>query len=84
LRWQWRVPRSTSWRVDETDVKVRSHRSDLYRAVDKFGNTIGFYLSPTRNIAAAKRFLGKALNGLKAWEKPSVINTDKAANPRRD
>ena len=24
------------------------------------------------------RFLGKALNGLKAWEKPEVINTDKA------
>jgi transposase-like protein len=26
----------------------------------------------------AKRFLGKALNGLKDWEKPTVINTDKA------
>ena len=23
LRWQWRTPRSTSWRVDETYVKVR-------------------------------------------------------------
>jgi transposase-like protein len=23
LRWQWRQPRSTSWRVDETYVKVR-------------------------------------------------------------
>ncbi|AVA24296.1 IS6 family insertion sequence transposase domain-containing protein (plasmid) [Rhizobium sp. NXC24] len=38
----------------------------------------GFYLSPTRNGKAAKRFLGKALNGLKDWEKPTVINTDKA------
>jgi len=46
--------------------------------VDKYGNTIDFYLSPTRNTAAAKRFLGKALNGLKDWEKPRVINTDKA------
>jgi DDE domain len=27
---------------------------------------------------AAKRFLGKALNGLKDWERPEVINTDKA------
>ena len=35
-------------------------------------------VSPTRNAKAAKRFLGKALNGLKDWEKPSVINTDKA------
>ena len=42
------------------------------------GNTIDFYLSPTRNTAAAKRFLGKALSGLKDWEKPRVINTDKA------
>jgi len=41
-------------------------------------NTIDCYLSPTRNTAAAKRFLGKALTGLKDWEKPSVINTDKA------
>ena len=44
----------------------------------KSPNTIDFYLSPTRNSKAAKRFLGKALNGLKASEKPEVINTDKA------
>ena len=78
LRWQWRQPTSTSWRVDETYIKVRGQWTYLYRAVDKFGNTIDFYLSPTRNTAAAKRFLGKALNGLKDWEKPTVINTDKA------
>ena len=77
LRWQWRGPRSASWRVDETYVKVRGQWAYLYRATDKLGNTIDFYLSPTRNTSAAKRFLGKALNGLKDWEKPSVINTDK-------
>jgi IS6 family transposase len=27
---------------------------------------------------AAKRFLAKALRGLKDWEQPEVINTDKA------
>ena len=59
-------------------VKVRGKWAYLYRAVDKDGNTIDFYLSPTRNTAAAKRFLGKALNGLKDWEKPRMINTDKA------
>ena len=59
-------------------MKVRGHWAYLYRAVDKHGNTIDFYLSPTRNTAAAKRFLGKALNGMKDWEKPTVINTDKA------
>jgi transposase-like protein len=78
LRWQWRGPRSTSWRIDETYVKVRGQWAYLYRAVDKHGNTIDFYLSPTRSTAAAKRFLGKALSGLKDWEKPRVINTDKA------
>ena len=77
LRWQWRTPCSTSWRVDETYVKVRGHWTYLYRAVDKHGNTIDFYLSPTRSTAA-KRFLGKALNGLKVWEKPTIINTGKA------
>ena len=78
LRWQWRGPRSTSWRVDETFVKVRGQWTYLYRAVDKHGNTIDFYLSPTRNTAAAKRFPGKALTGLKDWEKPRIINTDEA------
>jgi transposase-like protein len=78
LRWQWRCPRSRSWRVDETYVKVRGQWAYLYRALDKHGNTIDFYLSSTRNAKAAKRFLGKTLNGLKQWEKPEVINTDKA------
>lgn len=66
------------WRTDETYVKVRGQWTYLYRTVDRFGNTIDFYLSPIRNAKAAKRFLGKALNGLKDWEKPTVINTDKA------
>lgn len=78
LRWQWRSPRSTSWRVDETYVKVSGRWTYLYRAVDKHGDTIDFYLSPTRSAKAAKRFLGKALRVLKAWEQPHVINTDKA------
>jgi IS6 family transposase len=78
LRRQWRRLRSTSWRVDETYVKVRGKWTYLYRALDKHGNTIDFYLSPTRNAKAAKRFLGEALNGLKAWKRPEFINTDKA------
>ena len=78
LRWQWRRPQSRSWRIDETYVKVRGQWAYLYRALDKLGNTIDFYLSSTRNTKAAKRFLGKALNGLKDWEQPEVLNTDKA------
>ena len=57
---------------------MRGKWAYLYRALDKLGNTIDFYLSATRNTKAAKRFLGKALRGLKAWEQPEVLNTDKA------
>ena len=79
LRWYWRRPSTwRSWRVDETYVKVRGRWAYLYRAVDKHGDTIEFFLSPTRNAKAAKRFLGKALRGLKRWQRPEVINTDKA------
>ncbi len=68
-----------SWRVDETYIKVKGKWTYFYRAVDSEGNTIDYYLSHTRNAKAAKRFLGKALGGFKEWEKPRVINTDKAA-----
>src|SRR3546814_12873392 len=37
-----------------------------------------FYLSPAGSAKAAKRFLGKALRGLKHWEKPATLNTDNA------
>ena len=76
LRWQWRRPRSRSWRIDETYVRVRGQWAYLYRALDKFGNTLDFYLSSTRNTKAAKRFLGKALNGLKDWELPEVTSLE--------
>jgi IS6 family transposase len=81
LRWQWkRSDYKRSWRVDETYIKVKGKWVYLYRAVDSKGNTIDFYLSQTRNANAAKRFLAKALNRMKEWEKPRVINTDKAAS----
>ena len=57
---------------------MRGQWTYLYRALDKLGNTIDFYLSAARNTKAAKRFLGKALRGLKEWEQPEVLNTDKA------
>src|SRR5690606_1488300 len=78
LRWFWRRGFDPSSRLDETYVKVRGKWTYLYRAVDKRGDTIDFYLSPTRSAKAAKRFLGKALRGLKHWEKPATLNTDKA------
>jgi IS6 family transposase len=49
----------------------------LYRALDKNGDTIDFYLSSTRNANAAKRFLGKALRSIPEYSHPRTINTDK-------
>ena len=72
--------RATSWRVDETCVKVGGKWAYLYRALDQHGNTMDCALSPTRNAKAAKRFLGRALSELHAWERPEIINTDKAPN----
>ena len=43
---------------------------------------IDFYLSPTRNTQAAKRFLVKALKSMKPWAHPGTINTDKAPDYR--
>ena len=45
LRWFWRRGFDPSWRLDETYVKVRGKWTYLYRAVDKRGDTIDFYLS---------------------------------------
>ncbi|GHP00271.1 hypothetical protein KSF_103180 [Reticulibacter mediterranei] len=52
---------TTSWKVDETYIKVKKVWVYLYRAVDSEGNTLEFLLSPTRDAEAAKRFFVKAL-----------------------
>ena len=50
-----------SWRVDETYIKVKKVWMYLYRAVDSDGKTLDFFLSPTRDGEAAKRFFVKTL-----------------------
>ena len=67
---------STSWRVDETYVKVGGRWKYLFRAVDKQGVLIDFMLSDRRNTRAAYRFLAKALIIMRNWP-PSSITTDK-------
>jgi transposase-like protein len=51
----------TSYRVDETYIKVGKTCKYLYRAVDKQGNTIEFMLSAKRDVSAAKRFFKKMM-----------------------
>jgi putative transposase len=52
---------TAKWHVDETYIKVRSRWMYLYRAIDSNGDTVEFWFSERRNLAAAKRFLRKAL-----------------------
>ncbi len=51
----------SSWRVDETYVKIRNQWVYLYRAVDREGKTVDFRLSARRTVAAAKAFFRKAI-----------------------
>jgi transposase-like protein len=50
-----------SWRMDETYIKVKGQWRYLYRAVDKYGQTIDFLLTEHRDEAAALRFLKQAI-----------------------
>ena len=54
-------PASTSWRMDDTYVKVKGDWVHYYRAVDKFGNVIDYYLNSNRDETAAKAFLNKSI-----------------------
>ncbi|MFC4173514.1 IS6 family transposase [Microvirga sp. GCM10011540] len=54
-------PVSRKWHLDETYIKVRGRWMYLYRAIDSNGDTVEFWFSERRNLAAAKRFLRRAL-----------------------
>ena len=80
-RWN-RYARSVggSWRCDETYIKVKGKWIYLYRAVDKAGNTVDFYLSRKRDVNAAKAFLRKAMKGQRI---PTKITLDAYAASHR-
>src|SRR5579859_1413433 len=54
-------PKSSTWHVDETFVRIAGKWMYLFRAVDSHGQTVDFLLSETRDREAAKLFLQKAL-----------------------
>jgi len=64
-----------SWRMDETYIKIKRKWVYYYRAVDKHGAIVDFYLSETRDEPAARAFFNKALDssGL-----PSKVVIDKS------
>ncbi len=73
---QWKKyarPTGSSWRCDETYIRVKGRWTYLYRAVDKQGQTVDFLLSEHRDISAAKRFFMKAIENNQA---PAKITLD--------
>jgi transposase-like protein len=80
-RWsRFAVPVDTSWRVDETYVRIRGRWVCLYRAVDASGKTVDFRLSPRCDVASAKAFFRKALRSQGA---PEIITIDRYAVSHR-
>jgi transposase-like protein len=69
----------TSYRLDETYVKVGTQWKYLYRAIDSTGQTIEFMLSAKRDVSAAKRFFKKLMRA-DHRRLPFTISTDKHAS----
>ncbi|HEY5580667.1 MAG TPA: IS6 family transposase [Rhodoferax sp.] len=68
-------PVGRSWRMDETYIKVSGQWKYLYRAVDRAGDTVDFLLTAKRDLAAARRFLERAIN---LHDVPEKITIDKS------
>lgn len=64
---------SSSWRMDETYIKVKGRWMYLYRAVEKHGKTLDFMLSEHRDEAAASAFFARAIEN-NAWPGKVVID----------
>jgi transposase-like protein len=64
------------WQVDETYVKVAGHWRYVYRAIDQFGQVIDVFVSPRRDLKAARRFFEHAIGTTKIT--PVEVVTDHA------
>jgi len=65
------------WQVDETYVKVAGRWRYVYRAIDQFSQVIDVFVSPRRDVKAARRFFERAIGATK--RAPVEVITDKAA-----
>jgi transposase, IS6 family len=65
------------WQVDETYVKVAGRWRYIYRAIDQFGQVIDVFVSPHRDVKAARRFFEQAIGATLVT--PVEVVTDRAA-----
>jgi transposase-like protein len=73
------------WLVDETDVKVAGRWRYVDRAIDQFGQVIDVFVSPRRDVKAARRFFEQAISVTRVA--PVEVTTDRFREPagaRRD
>jgi len=66
-----------SWRMDETYIRLNGRWVYLYRAVDKYGDTIEFLLRAKRDGNAAKAFFKRAF---KHNLRPEKVTVDKSGS----
>lgn len=69
-------PVGRSWRMDETYIKVKGEWVYYYRAVDKQGQTVDFFLSQTRDTGAAQAFFEKAIGSSGQPEKVNMYKSE--------
>lgn len=75
FRKNYKIKTHSSWRMDETYLKIKGRDIYLYRAVDNFGKTIDFMVSKKRDKEAVLHFFCKTIgeNGL-----PEKVTIDKS------
>src|SRR5437762_9920534 len=49
------------WRVDETCARIRGRWHYIYRAIDGHGQIVDAYVSPTRDMVAARRVFDRTV-----------------------
>jgi IS6 family transposase len=74
---RYREPVGLDWRVDETYARIRGHWHYVYRAIDGRGQIVDTYVSPTRDVGAARTFFVRAIAA--TGTTPRRVITDRAA-----
>jgi transposase-like protein len=73
---KYRQPVGRDWRVDETYARIRGRWHYIYRAIDGRGQIVDAYVSPNRDLVAARTFFQRAMAS--SGTQPRRVITDNA------